>query len=51
MADLGPNFGPIGSVLERKSSSLLPGNGVKIVIEKNAQMPEGFRVITAYPIR
>ncbi|MCU1377014.1 MAG: Rhs family protein, partial [Actinomycetia bacterium] len=49
-SDIGPDHGSIGLVLERTASALKPGAGVRIILRKDATMPEGFRVKTAYPI-
>ncbi|MCU1377011.1 MAG: filamentous hemagglutinin family outer membrane protein [Actinomycetia bacterium] len=41
---------PTGFVLERGASGLTLGHGAKMYLRKDMSMPNGFRIVTSYPI-
>jgi hypothetical protein len=44
-----PDYFPIGLVLERRSSTLKPGSGAIVVLNKDPAKPDGYGIITSYP--
>jgi hypothetical protein len=40
---------PIGTVLDRRLSVQVPGNGARVILQKNPGAPNGFTVITSFP--
>jgi hypothetical protein len=44
-----PSYKPIGTVVDRRLSVPVPGNGARVVLQKNPGAPTGFTVITSFP--
>lgn len=44
-----PLYVPIGIVVDRRVSVPVPGNGARVVLQKNPGAPNGFTVITSFP--
>ena len=41
--------GPVGIVVQRGATSAQPASGVRVVIDKDASMPNGYRIVTGFP--